>query len=91
MSEESKKKIEVESCGSVARELNRLEGTDYRAERIKQQSTVVDVELVSESGRDSTRPCQVVSIPGKDDLTMREDNQNIQRLKEKLPSALAVC
>jgi hypothetical protein len=84
MTNDQKKDQEVSLCQSVAQEINKKEGTDYRAE--PGTSEPADVCLVSSSKTHPPRSVQVVTIPH--DLSAREDNSNIHKLKHNLLAAL---
>ena len=82
--ERIKKEREIGFGRLVARELNKIAGTDYQVEPATEEPA--DVLLASVSGRFSPRLAQVVSIPH--DLFAREDNNNIEKLKQNAFAAL---
>jgi len=73
-------------CQLVAEQINREEGTDYRADLCRDDPP--DVLLVSESGKHRTREAEVVSTP--QDFTIRYDNKNTQKFERQLRAALSV-
>jgi hypothetical protein len=81
-----KKRKEIDCCQELATELNRRDGTDYRAEASDREPA--DVRLVSESGNFPHRLVQVVSIPLHTSREFRDDNHNIESLRERLMEGL---
>src|ERR1700690_1540542 len=78
------KKREILVCQLVADEINKSEGTDYRA--IPCKTDPPDVLLVSSSGKHMVREAEVVSTP--QDFTIRYDNKNVRKFEGKLRLAL---
>lgn len=79
-----KKAWEVEQGAVVANELNRAEGTDYKAEA--GTSEPADVVLTSSNPNFPNRSAQVVSIPLN--FRHRDDKQTVQRLQATLVELL---
>jgi len=73
-------------CQLVAEQINRAEGTDYRADLCRDDPP--DVLLVSESGKHRTREAEVVSTP--QDFAIRYDNKNTRKFERQLRAALSV-
>jgi len=78
------KEREILVCQLVADEINKSEGTDYRA--IPCNSDPPDVLLVSSSGKHMVREAEVVSTP--QDFTIRYDNKNVKQFERNLRRAL---
>ncbi len=83
---EAEKERERFVCQLVAEQINREEGTDYRADLCGDDPP--DVLLVSGSGKHRTREAEVVSTP--QDFTIRYDNKNTRRFERQLRAALTV-
>lgn len=73
-------------CDQVAAELNRADGSDYRAALVDEQDNIADALLVSDSGRWPQRLLQVTTIPR--DLQHRETSSNRDRVEQRLKEAL---
>jgi hypothetical protein len=80
-----KKKREIFVCRCVADEMNRTQGTDYKA--ICSGADFPDALLVSQSETLPQREVEVVSTP--QDFAIRDDNENIRILEDSLSQALA--
>jgi hypothetical protein len=79
-----KKKREIFVCSCVADEMNRTQGTDYKA--IPSGADFPDVLLVSQSETLPRREVEVVSTPP--DFAIRADNPNIRNLEHSLGQTL---
>lgn len=86
MNPAEKKRLELIACQSVASEINRATGTDFRPEEGAQEPA--DIHFVSLSGRWPNRDAQVVSTPR--DIHHRDDNHNLERIKQNMEAALNV-